>query len=75
MRDDTLSMSESPISAELMSSPLELQIRMVQVGGGPVLAIVPAVVNVCGCDIKISFIKKYTNNSGKFTIYTDNSLN
>ena len=29
-----------------MSAPLELQILMVQVGGGPVLAIVPAVVSV-----------------------------
>ena len=42
----TLSMRESPISAWEMSSPLELQIFIVQVGGGPVLAIVPAVVRV-----------------------------
>ena len=36
----------SPISAELMSSPLELQMRMLHVGGGPVLAIVPDVVDI-----------------------------
>ena len=42
----TLSMRESPISAWEMSSPFELQIFMVQVGGGPVLAMVPAVVRV-----------------------------
>ena len=53
-------MRASPISAELMSSPLELQMRMVQVGGGPVLAMVPAVVRGWGCDIKISIIKKYS---------------
>lgn len=29
-----------------MSSPLELQILIEQVGGGPVLAIVPAVVSI-----------------------------
>ncbi len=42
----TLSMRLSPTSARLMSSPLELQMRMEQVGGGPVLAIVPAVVSI-----------------------------
>ena len=42
----TFSISWSPISALLMSSPLELQILMAHVGGGPVLEIVPAVVSV-----------------------------
>ena len=41
-----MNMSESPISADLVSSLSELQIRMVQVGGGPVMAIVPAVFSV-----------------------------
>ena len=42
----TLSINWSPISACEISSPLELQILIVQVGAGPVLAIVPAVVRV-----------------------------
>ena len=36
----------SPISALEMSLPLELQIRILHVGGGPVLAIVPDVVSI-----------------------------
>ena len=42
----TFSIRLSPISALEMSLPLELQIRMLHVGGGPVLAIVPDVVNI-----------------------------
>lgn len=42
----TCSIRLSPISAELIGSPLWVTIFMTQVGGGPVLAIVPAVVNI-----------------------------
>ena len=42
----TFSIRLSPISALEMSLPFELQMRMLQVGGGPVLAIVPDVVNM-----------------------------
>lgn len=41
-----LSISRSPISASLMLPPLGSVIFMRQVGGGPVLAIVPAVVSI-----------------------------
>lgn len=51
----TWSTKFSPISAELTSSPVRETILIEQVGGGPVLAIVPAVVNIDTLKASVTF--------------------